>query len=143
MSKPWSARCISEWGGLEVFFANAATCVGNVSLFDQTVEQWQEVLRVNLIGVFLTVKHADRHIRAQGNGAIIFTSSVASLRANAGDAAYSASKADVNNLAQLTANELYGSGVRVNAILPGLIEVEGTKVLFDAASHPRSARSIL
>jgi NAD(P)-dependent dehydrogenase (short-subunit alcohol dehydrogenase family) len=107
--------------------------VGNVSLFDQTVEQWQEVLRVNLIGSFLAAKHAGRHMRAQGNGSIIFTSSVASLRANAGDAAYSASKAGVNNLAQLAANELYGSGVRVNAILPGLIETEGTKVLFDAA----------
>lgn len=127
------ARCISELGGLEVFFANAATWVGNVSLFDQTVEQWQEVLRVNLIGSFLAAKHAGRHMRAQGAGSIIFTSSVASLRANAGDAAYSASKAGVNNLAQLAANELYGSGVRVNAILPGLIETEGTKVLFDAA----------
>ncbi|MDO8703809.1 MAG: SDR family NAD(P)-dependent oxidoreductase [Sulfuricaulis sp.] len=127
------ARCISELGGLEVFFANAATWVGNVSMFDQTVEQWQEVLRVNLIGSFLAAKHAGRHMRAQGAGSIIFTSSVASLRANAGDAAYSASKAGVNNLAQLAANELYGSGVRVNAILPGLIETEGTQVLFDAA----------
>jgi NAD(P)-dependent dehydrogenase (short-subunit alcohol dehydrogenase family) len=127
------AGCISEFGGLEVFFANAATWVGNVSLFDHTVEQWQEVLRVNLISSFLATKHAGRHMRTLGRGSIIFTSSVASLRANAGDAAYSASKAAINNLAQVAANELSGTGVRVNAILPGLIETEGTKVLFDAA----------
>lgn len=127
------ARCISQFGGLEVFFANAATWVGNVPLFDQTIEQWNEVLRVNLIGPFLAAKHAGKHMRAAGRGSIIFTSSVASLRANAGDAAYSASKAAVNSLAQLAANELYGTGVRVNAILPGLIETEGTKSLFDAA----------
>jgi len=127
------SRCIAELGGLEVFFANAATWVGNVSLFEQTVAQWQEVLQVNLIGAFLATKHAGRHMRTQGSGSIIFTSSVASLRANAGDAAYSASKAAVNALAQVAANELSGSGVRVNAILPGLIETEGTKVLFDAA----------
>lgn len=125
--------CIAELGGLEVFFANAATWVGNVSLFEQTVAQWQDVLRVNLIGAFLATKHAGRHMRAQGSGSIIFTSSVASLRANAGDAAYSASKAAINALAQVAANELSGSGVRVNAILPGLIETEGTKALFDAA----------
>ena len=126
-------RCIAEFGGLEIFFVNAATWVGNVSLFEQTVAQWQEVLQVNLIGAFLATKHAGRHMRAQGLGSIIFTSSVAALRANAGDAAYSASKAAINSLAQVAANELSGTGVRVNAILPGLIETEGTRALFDAA----------
>ncbi len=127
------ARCISEFGGLDVFFANAATWVGNVSVFDQTVAQWEEVLRVNVISCFLAVKYAGAHMRDQRSGSIILTSSVASLRANGGDAAYSASKAAVNNLAQVAANELYGTGVRVNAILPGLIETEGTKSIFDAA----------
>jgi len=127
------ARCVAEWGGLDVFFANAFTWIGNVSLFEQTVEQWQEVLRVNLIGAFLAVKHAGSHLRSKGSGSIIITSSVSSLRANAGDAAYSASKAGINNLAAVAANDLAGTGVRVNAIVPGLIETDGTKFLFDAA----------
>lgn len=126
-------RCVAELGGLDVFFANAATWVGNVSLFDQTIEQWNEVLRVNLLGCFLAVKHAGQYMRGQGSGSIVFTSSVASLRANAGDAAYSASKAAVNNLARVAANELAGTGVRVNAILPGLIETEATLPIFSAA----------
>ena len=127
------ARCVSDFGGLDVFFANAATWIGNVSIFDQTVEQWNEVMRVNVISAFLAVKHAAPHMRAQRKGSIIFTSSVASLRANGGDAAYSASKAAVNSFAQTAANELSGTGVRVNAILPGLIETEGTKIIFDTA----------
>lgn len=134
------SRSISEFGGIDVFFANAATWLGNISIFDQTVEQWNEVMRVNVIGCFLAVKHAGPHMRAQRCGSIIFTSSVASLRANGGDAAYSASKAAVNSFAQTAANELYGTGVRVNAILPGLIETEGTKVIFDAA-RARGAES--
>jgi len=136
------ARCISEFGGLEVFFANAGTWIGSVPLIDQTVEQWQEVLRVNVIGSFLAAKHAGRHMRTKGGGSILFTSSVAGLRGNGGDAAYSVSKAAINHLAQVTANELAGTGVRVNAILPGLVETEGTKVLFDAA-RARGAESKL
>lgn len=134
------SRCVSEFGGIDVFFANAAIWLGNISIFDQTVEQWNEVMRVNVISVFLAVKHAAPHMRAQRSGSIIFTSSVASLRANGGDAAYSASKAAVNSVAQTAANELYGTGVRVNSILPGLIETEGTKVIFDAA-RARGAES--
>jgi NAD(P)-dependent dehydrogenase (short-subunit alcohol dehydrogenase family) len=75
------ARCVTDFGGLEVFFANAATWIGNVPLFDQTVEQWEDVLRINLISTFLATKHAGRHMRSKGIGSIIFTSSIASLRA--------------------------------------------------------------
>lgn len=126
------ARCIAEFGGLEVFFANAATAFGG-SLFKQTAEQWQETYRVNVTAAFLAAKHAGLHMRNQGGGSIIITSSVASLRGNGGDAAYSASKAAVNSLAQTAACELAGTNVRVNAILPGLIETDGMKDLFDAA----------
>ena len=126
-------RSLRDLGGLEVFFGNAFTWIGSKPLFEHTVEQWEEVLRVNLIGSFLAVKHAGSHMRASGKGSIILTSSVASLRANAGDAAYSASKAGINSLAALAANELSGTGVRVNSLVPGLIETEGTQFLFDAA----------
>src|SRR5690606_40648337 len=83
-----------------------------------------------------------RHMRAQGPRSILLPPSLASLRANAGDAAYSASQAAINSLAQLAANELPGSGVRVNAILPGLIETEGTKALFDAAKARGAASKL-
>ena len=70
---------------------------------------------------------------AQGKGSIICTASVAALRANAGGPPYAASKAGVVSLVQTTANELFASGVRVNAICPGLIETGMTKPTFDRA----------
>jgi NAD(P)-dependent dehydrogenase (short-subunit alcohol dehydrogenase family) len=127
------ARAVEAWGGLDVFYANAGISGGRVPLFEQPVELWQEVLRVNLIGPFLAIKHAGAIMVGQGGGSIVCTASVGGLRANAGGPAYAASKAGVISLVQTTANELSGTGVRINAICPGLIETGMTKPLFDGA----------
>ena len=127
------ARCVAELGGLEIFFANIAIPGSNTPLLEQSVEEWEEVMRANLISCFLAVKYAGRHMTAQGRGSIILTSSAASLRANAGAISYSASKAGVNSLAQCAANAFAGTGVRVNAILPGLIETQMTRKVFENA----------
>lgn len=136
------ARAVAELGGLEVMYANAGVSGGDVALDDQSVELWQEVLRVNLIGPFLAIKHAGRHMRAQGQGAIVCTASVAGLRANAGGTPYSASKAGVINLVQTAANSFAGTGVRINAVCPGLIETGMTKPVFDYARARGSADRI-
>ena len=60
------ARAIAEFGGLDVVYANAGISGGLVPLFEQTVEHWQEILRVNLIGPFLAIKHAGAHMVKQG-----------------------------------------------------------------------------
>ncbi len=122
------------FGGLDIFFANAGITGGVFGgYFDATPEVWMETLRVNLVGPFLAVKHASPVIRERGGGAIICTASVAGLRAGAGPAPYSASKAGVINLVQTAAQELAGSGVRVNAICPGLIETGMTRFAYDQA----------
>jgi NAD(P)-dependent dehydrogenase (short-subunit alcohol dehydrogenase family) len=126
-------RAISAFGGVDVLYANAGISGGYVPIVDQTVEQWQEILRVNLIGPFLAIKRVVPLMVAQKKGSIICTASVAGIRANAGPTPYSASKAGVISLVQVTANELYGTGVRVNAICPGLIETGMTKPIFDGA----------
>ncbi|MGB8843269.1 MAG: SDR family NAD(P)-dependent oxidoreductase, partial [Aliidongia sp.] len=126
-------RAIAEFGGLDVIYANAGISGGLVPLFEQSVEHWQEVLRINLIGPFLAIKHAGPHLVSQGHGSIICTASVAGLRANAGGNPYSASKAGVISLVQTSANALGGTGVRVNAICPGLIETGMTQPIFDRA----------
>jgi NAD(P)-dependent dehydrogenase (short-subunit alcohol dehydrogenase family) len=131
--KSFVNRAIQTFGGLDAIYANAGISGGLVPLFEQTVEQWQQILQTNLIGPFLAIKHAGAHMVKQGRGSIVLTASVAGLRANAGGSPYSASKAGVVSLAQTAANALLGTGVRVNAICPGLIETGMTQPIFERA----------
>jgi NAD(P)-dependent dehydrogenase (short-subunit alcohol dehydrogenase family) len=126
-------KAVAELGGLDIVYANAGISGGLVPLFEQTVEMWQEILRVNLIGPFLAIKYAAPHMHRQGKGSIICTASAAALRANAGGSPYSASKAGVVSLVQTAANALGGTGIRVNAICPGLIETGMTRPIFEGA----------
>jgi NAD(P)-dependent dehydrogenase (short-subunit alcohol dehydrogenase family) len=122
-----------QHGGLDIFFANAGISGGFATIAEQTEHDWAEILRVNLIGPFLAIKYAGPAIAKRGGGSIICTASVAGLRSGAGGAAYSASKAGVINLVQNAAQQLSGSGVRVNAICPGLIETGMTRPLYELA----------
>lgn len=135
-------RAVAEFGGLDAVYANAGVSGGSTPLFEQTVEQWQEILRVNLVGPFLAIKHAAPRMVAQGGGSIVCTASVAALRANAGGHPYSASKAGVVSLVQTAATSLAGTGVRVNAICPGLIETGMTRPIFDRARERGSVDKI-
>ena len=122
-----------EHGGLDIFFANAGISGGFASIAEQNAADWAEILRVNLVGPFLAIKYAAPLVNLRGGGSIICTASVAGLRAGAGGAAYSASKAGVISLVQSAANQLAGSGVRVNAICPGLIETGMTRPIYELA----------
>ena len=135
-------KAVRDLGGLDIVYANAGVSGGLVPLFEQTVEMWQEILRVNLIGPFLAIRHAAPHMIKQGQGAIVCTASVAGLRANAGGHPYSASKAGVISLVQTAANSLTGTGVRVNAICPGLIETGMTRPIFERARERGSEGKI-
>jgi len=124
---------VREFGALDVCFANAGISGGLVPLQEQTPEHWLQVLTINLVGTFLAVKHAARVMTPRKRGSIICTASVAGLRSGAGGSPYSSSKAGVISLVQTTAYQLGGSGVRINAICPGLIETGMTKPIFDQA----------
>jgi NAD(P)-dependent dehydrogenase (short-subunit alcohol dehydrogenase family) len=128
------ATAVQRHGGIDIICANAGISGGIAGLFDQTAEDWAGILRVNLIGPFLAIKHGAKAMLDAGrSGAIVCTASVAGLRAGAGGPAYSASKAGVINLVQTAAQQLTGSGIRVNAVCPGLIETGMTQPLFDLA----------
>jgi len=125
---------IETYGDLHVAFANAGISGGMAGIFDLTPEEWSEILRVNLIGPWLMVKHAGQAMMDGGKGgSIILTASVAGIRSGAGGPAYSASKAGVINLAMVSAQQMSETGVRVNAICPGLTETGMTKPTFDYA----------
>lgn len=125
---------IDTYGDLHIAFANAGISGGMAGIFDLTPAEWAEILRVNLIGPWLMVKHAGQAMMDGGQGgSIILTASVAGIRSGAGGPAYSASKAGVINLAQVSAQQLSETGIRVNAICPGLTETGMTKPTFDYA----------
>ena len=126
-------QTVADHGGVDVFFANAGISGGLAGLFEQSSADWEEVLRVNLIGPFLAIKYAAPHMKQRGGGSIVCTASVAGIRAGAGGPAYSASKAGVINLVKVAAVQLCDSNIRVNAICPGLIETGMTQGIYDMA----------
>jgi 3-oxoacyl-[acyl-carrier protein] reductase len=85
-------------------------------------EIWLRTLRVNLIGAFMMSREAAPHIAAAGGGEIVMTSSIASITANGSSIAYCASKAGMNSLTRTLAKTLGKQKIRVNAVLPGLID---------------------
>jgi NAD(P)-dependent dehydrogenase (short-subunit alcohol dehydrogenase family) len=128
-------KAVSSFGRLDAIWANAGVSGGLVPLAEQTVEHWQEILRINLLGPFLAIKYAMPHMTKQGAGAILCTASVAGLKSGASGHPYAASKAGVISLVQTTAYSLTGTGVRINAVCPGLIETGMTKPVFDRAKE--------
>jgi NAD(P)-dependent dehydrogenase (short-subunit alcohol dehydrogenase family) len=124
---------VAEFGTLDAVYANAGVSGGFRNFLELSAQDWMDVLSVNLVGVYLAIKHAARIMVPRKKGAIVCTASVAGLRSGAGGAPYSASKAGVISLAQTSANLLAGTGVRINAVCPGLIETGMTKPIFDRA----------
>ncbi|MBN8981489.1 MAG: SDR family oxidoreductase, partial [Rhizobiales bacterium] len=133
--KSFIAKAISSYGKLDAIWANAGISGGLVPIAEQTPAHWMEILRVNLIGPFLAIKHSIPHMVKQGYGAIVCTASVAGLKSGASGHPYASSKAGVISLVQTTAYSLSGTGVRINAVCPGLIETGMTKPIFDGAKE--------
>jgi NAD(P)-dependent dehydrogenase (short-subunit alcohol dehydrogenase family) len=136
------ATAIEEYGSLDVCYANAGISGGLVPFFEESAERFAEILKINLIGTFLLAKYAAREMVKHRQGSIICTASVAGLRSGAGGIPYSASKAGVVSLVQTIAYQLTGTGVRINAICPGLIETGMTKPIFDRARERGSVGKI-
>lgn len=130
---------LERYGRLDVFFANAGVAGPPLVFTELTDGDFMDMLRVNTLSMFLAVKHAAPAMqrtsasKPKPGGSILGTASVAGLRSNAGSTPYSASKAAVISIAQTTAYQLTGTGVRVNAICPGLIETGMTELVFQAA----------
>ena len=94
---------------------------GGGTIAETGFAEWRRVMSVNLDGVFLTLQAAMKVMR-EGGGAIVLTASAAGLKAEAGIAAYGASKAAVIHLARIAAKEGAPLGIRVNSIAPGGVE---------------------
>jgi NAD(P)-dependent dehydrogenase (short-subunit alcohol dehydrogenase family) len=116
------AACRKAFGRIDILDNNVGIAeVGGV--VDVTEEQWDRVMAVNLKSAFLGMKHVIPVMAAQGGGSIINISSIASIRyTGVPYATYYASKAAINHLTRTTAAQYAAQKIRVNAILPGLME---------------------
>lgn len=90
---------------------------------------WDLVMSINLKGCFLCSQQAAKQMMKQRDGAIVNIASIVGLMGNAGQANYSASKAGLIGLTKTTAREVASRGIRVNAVAPGFIDTEMTRVL--------------
>ncbi len=99
-----------------------AGIASNDDIVDLDIANWRKTMAVNLDGTFLSLRTALRAMKRQGSGSVVITASVSGIKAAAGTAAYSASKAATIQLAKVAAAEAAKFGVRVNAIAPGGVD---------------------
>jgi 3-oxoacyl-[acyl-carrier protein] reductase len=115
-------NALAEFGHIGVLVNNAARTVAR-PLWEIAIDEWDDVLAVNLRGVFIGSRIAGRHMRERGFGRIINIASIAGQLASPGSGAhYAAAKAGVLALTKLFAQELAPTGVTVNAVAPSAIQ---------------------
>jgi NAD(P)-dependent dehydrogenase (short-subunit alcohol dehydrogenase family) len=129
-----AAAAMDHFGGLHVLFANAGMEGRVAPLMDQPLDDVERVLRVNVLGVFLFIKHAAPCITKSGGGSIVITSSIGGLIGSPGMGPYIASKHAVLGLMKTAAIELAPVGIRVNAVNPGPIDNRMMRSIEDQAA---------
>jgi 3-oxoacyl-[acyl-carrier protein] reductase len=118
-------RVVSEMGRVDIVVNNAGAARGSdrVPVIDLDVDEWHKVMEVNLNGTFYMSRTFGRRLVDQGDGgSIVNISSIGGKMMAARTAAYSASKAGIHALTCAMAQELGPSGVRVNAVCPGIVD---------------------
>lgn len=131
-----------EWSEIDVLVSNAG--ITRDGLFARMgLEDWRQVIDVNLTGGYAVAKALVRGMMRRRFGRIIFVSSVIGLMGNAGQANYAASKAGLHGLAKSLARELGGRGITVNAVAPGFIETPMTDDLPEKAKKELSGQIAL
>ncbi|WP_079508398.1 3-oxoacyl-[acyl-carrier-protein] reductase [Mesobacillus jeotgali] len=119
---------VERFGKLDILVNNAGITKDNL-LMRMKESEWDDVININLKGVFLCTKAVTRQMMKQRNGRIINISSIVGVSGNPGQANYVAAKSGVIGLTKTTAKELSSRGITVNAIAPGFITTDMTDKL--------------
>jgi NAD(P)-dependent dehydrogenase (short-subunit alcohol dehydrogenase family) len=132
------AEAVASMGGLDTVVACAGITFAGAT-DELTLDAWETMLRVNLTGVFLTLKPALPHLVAAGGGAVVTIGSTASLVAAGRTSAYDASKGGVLQLTRAVAVEYVDRGVRANCVCPGVVRTglaRNSEALTDLRADP-------
>jgi dihydroanticapsin dehydrogenase len=113
------AQAVKDFGKIDILVNNAAIFV--LKGIDATVEEWRQILDVNVIGVSLVSKHVVPEIRKAGGGAIVNLGSISSFIAQPQFVTYNATKAAIATMTRCMALDLAADGIRVNAVCPGTV----------------------
>lgn len=118
----YTASAVQKFGRIDAFFNNAGIegKLGPTHEYDEA--EFDKIIAVNMKGIFLGLRHVLPVMLRQGSGAVVNTGSIASERGLAGACAYNASKHGVIGLTRTAASEVGALGVRVNAVMPGVID---------------------
>lgn len=120
--RAYVAATMEHFGAIDGFFNNAGIEGQIAPIAEYDEEQWHRVMGVNLDGVFFGLRHVLPVMLKQRRGAVVNTGSLASERGLPLTSAYNAAKHAVLGLTRSAASEVAGAGIRVNAVLPGMIE---------------------
>jgi NAD(P)-dependent dehydrogenase (short-subunit alcohol dehydrogenase family) len=121
---------VKTYGGLHFAFNNAGILPAGALLADVEETAFDQVVSVDLKGVFLSMKYEIRHMLGAGGGAIVNNASIAGIIAEPGISVYVATKHAVIGLSKAAAVEYASHGIRINALAPGLVETGMTRHWF-------------
>jgi 3-oxoacyl-[acyl-carrier protein] reductase len=128
-----------KWGKIDILVNNAGV-TRDTLLPRMSDEEWDEVINTNLRGSFLFARACSRHMMRARYGRIINISSVSGIMGNPGQTNYSASKAGLIGFTRSLSRELAGRKVTINAVCPGFIESEMTKLLGEVVMEEAKKR---
>ncbi len=134
-------QAVSTFGRLDAAFNNAGVQSPALEIADVSGEEFDRVNAINLRGVWACMKHELRHMREQGNGAIVNCSSIGGLIGLPGRAAYHATKHGVIGLTRSAALEYASRGIRINAVCPGTIDTPMVSAML--AKEPDAMKEIM
>ncbi len=117
-------QVISAWGRIDILVNNAAVITSRTSLTETPLEAWDEMMDINVRGIFYCCKAVLPHMMQQGAGSIINIASVSGQRGQPSNSAYSTTKGAVMNLTRSVAVDYGPHGVRCNSISPALVRTE-------------------
>jgi 3alpha(or 20beta)-hydroxysteroid dehydrogenase len=123
------AAAAEAFGGIDIVVPNAGIFGKQALIENAPIDNFDRVMRVNVTGTVITIKHAVPHLSRRGGGVIVITSSVGAILGNAEAVGYTASKHAITGVMKVAARELASRNIRVNTVNPGLVDTPMMRIV--------------